>query len=216
MKRIAILILSGVVLSLNIYAQKVRFGITADPKLNWVNSMETKVLGNTLLPSINYGLMIERFFTDNYAFSTGLSIDHLSSKIRCTDTFNVKISGKSDSLMPSSTYDIRSNYLKIPLGLKLLTREIGYFRIYADIAFVPEILLRSTIYSKDEKLGDFQKETSLINLSYQFALGIEYSLGGTTSIHAGLIYSNGFSDITRFDDDKVMTNNMGLRLGLIF
>jgi hypothetical protein len=60
----------------------------------------------------------------------------------------------------------------------------------------------------------------MFNLSYHITAGIEYSLGGTTAIVAGLNFDNNFLDITKDNGnqpvDKISQRIISFRLGVNF
>jgi hypothetical protein len=63
---------------------------------------------------------------------------------------------------------------------------------------------------------DAANEMHWYNLGYYIGGGVEYSIGGTTAIVAGLTYKNGFLDVTEKENLKLTTGNLSLRLGILF
>jgi hypothetical protein len=118
-----------------------------------------------------------------------------------------------DSAKYNSSYKL--TYIQLPVGLKFLSNEIGYTTFYAHLGFLPEFCVDAKLeLDRDENIYD---DMNLFNLSYYFGGGIEYSLGGSTAINIGLIYKNGFVDITDTKpNDKVTMSNIAFRAGLIF
>ena len=133
----------------------------------------------------------------------------------------VTISTGSDGnirINPGTTVSYNLKYISIPLALKLKTNDIGYFTYYAQLGFNTQINIGSRANSTDESLSrdNVSKEVNLLNLSYFFGGGIEYNVGGQTSLTGGLFYNNGFIDVLSNNRYKANINYLTLRLGVIF
>jgi len=68
----------------------------------------------------------------------------------------------------------------------------------------------------DEKNIKATKATKMFNLGWHFGTGAQYSLGGNTSLFAGLTFLNTFFDITKHSKDKITSNNLSFQIGVIF
>ncbi len=203
--------------SLTIKAQNPRISVTADPQFVWLASDNEKDRREGLMMGINTGLETDFFFAERYAFTTGITLDNLGGKLSYSDTTRITVSG-SEYLIPSGTMiKQRIQYLGIPLGLKLKTQEIGYSTYFVKLGFTPMINIRSR--GRGGVLPDkvnFAGETNLLNLNYFFSLGVEYSLGGTTSLFGGLGYSSGFMDVTKRPEHKITTRSLFIKSGILF
>jgi hypothetical protein len=60
------------------------------------------------------------------------------------------------------------------------------------------------------------QEINLINLSYNFGGGVEYNIGGQTSLMLGVFFNNGFADVLSNNDYKSAINFLSLRVGMLF
>jgi len=210
-----------ITITFSAYSQEtgVRFGITADPVISWLNpdvsSVDSK--GNRL--GFNIGLTVDKFFANNYALATGISIFNgggsLSYKNGFTD-FD-KNNGSVD-VSPNAKVTYKLQYLHIPVGMKLFTNEIGYSTFYGQLGFNTMFNVKSTGISSDGKIDNenISKEVNFINLGYHIGAGVEYGLGGNTRLTAGLMFMNGFTDITTLGSDKVVLQNILIKLGVIF
>lgn len=215
MKRLILLIaIAGI--SLNLFSADntdLRFGINLDPQLSWGTTTNDTVDPKGPNGGFNFGFFVDYFFADNYAFTTGASINNVNAKIKYIDDIKFRSTGTEHSRV-DFTYKLQ--YVNVPLGLKFLSNQIGYMRIYANVGVVPQI--RVSAKTKFDTETDIQDDIRLFNGSYYFAGGIEYSLGGSTALKGGLVYKNGMVDITdhEYPDDNLKLMNFALRLGIVF
>jgi hypothetical protein len=104
------------------------------------------------------------------------------------------------------------------VGLKLKTNEIGYFTYFAELGFAQEINIGSRANSSGSDLNktNVPKETNLLNMSYFFGGGVEYNIGGSTSLVAGIFYNNGFVDVLSNNHHKAVLSYLSFRAGVLF
>jgi len=104
--------------------------------------------------------------------------------------------------------------------LKFKTKEIGYLTYFAHLGLTTQMNIKATGTSSDanSSLADdnISDEINFFNLGYHIGAGAEYSIGGNTALVFGLMYTNGFTDITSSSDDKITTAGIALRLGILF
>lgn len=200
MNRNILLIVLLSISSLLFSQNKLKISVFANPCINWINSDNSNT--ETASPTIGFdaGLMVDKFFAERYAVSTGASIGSFGGEM--------KIDG-----FEKHRYNI--NYISFPLGLKLKTKEIGYFTYYANLGFLAQINYRATDYYNTETHNVWDN-TKLFNLGYHFGLGTEYGLGGDAALILGLKYSNGFLDIINNRDGVQSISSMAVVLGILF
>jgi hypothetical protein len=203
------------ILFANTYAQqKIRFSVFANPCINWLQSDNKSVVSGSSAIGFDAGLTVDKYFAENYAFSSGISITSLGGNLSFNDPVTFK--NASASIVGASV-KYKLQYITVPLGIKLKTKQIGYFTYFANLGFNLQMNIRAIGTSNDGALNDnISNEVNLLNLGYFFSAGAEYSLGGNTSAIFGLTYSNGFIDITNNDNAKITTSGLALRLGLMF
>jgi len=185
-----------------------RLGLTASPNIGWI-SLDTRGVnsdGNRI--GFRYGVIADFGFTENYAFSTGLFLNHTGGKI----SFPTSTVSDGNTSIGSTESEIKLQYLDLPLTLKLRTNEIGYITYYGQIGFDLSINIGAkadanvkdsngnTLFTTDnEKItGDI----NLFKLGLHVGAGAEYNLSGNTSILVGLSYHNGFTNIMDFEVPK--------------
>ena len=203
-------------------SQGIRFGIFFDPNIAWMKPDISDVKNAGSRMGFKVGLSFEKYFTENYAFFSGISIQHLGGKLKYADSISFTAQNITEMLPEGSTITYKLQYVSVPLGLKLKTNEIGYLTYYGNLGLHPQVLIKATgdILQSDITNSSIKDEVNIFNLGYYIGMGAEYSLGGSTAICIGLYYTNGFLDVTTDHDnkpsDKVVMNNVTLNLGIIF
>jgi hypothetical protein len=201
--------------------QGLQFGIFVDPQVAWMSSDNNEVTSNGSRIGFNFGLALHNFFTENYAFTTGISLNHVGGKLRHADSTFFRTQEGVDTLLPGTTISYKLQYLNVPIGLTLKTNEIGYMTYFAQLGIDVQFNLKAVGDEsngfEDEKIND---EVNLFNLGYHFGIGMEYSLGGNTSIVLGLSFSQSLIDVTKDfanqPEDRIVLNNLALRVGVNF
>ncbi|WP_430810923.1 MULTISPECIES: porin family protein [unclassified Carboxylicivirga] len=207
MRHIASLITFLILFSNALNAQdgkRTRLSFVLSPQISWLNSDEATVDGNGNLFGYNFGLVMDRFFAPNYAFTTGLTVNTTGGKLEYT---------ASEVVPATHNTTYRLKYLEVPLALKLLTNEFHRSRYYGQFGL-------STQYNIKTNDGDgnsINSEVKFFDMGYQIGGGMEYSLGGSTYMMLGLIYNGGFMDVTDHKvDDKATLNRLIIQFGIIF
>jgi hypothetical protein len=237
------IILATLAISLGITAKaQLKIGVRVAPQMTWSTSDNKNTGTNGTRINAAYGLMLDYFFTENYAlgtefsiqsFGTNLNVDrNRYSSITYTDNNVVKTISNIDDLK----YDYQLRYITIPLILKMRTKEIGNLRYYAEFGYASGFLIRSKAdVSMDQlqltnvNINDPDKEDQFeINTqkysdkvsSYRgsliFGAGVQYNLFGSSMLIAGLRYDNGFTSFTKDDRWSTSLSNVALNIGVLF
>jgi len=168
------------------------------------------------------GINIRKFFSPNYAFSTGISLENAGGRLISSDTVEMKFPNFTSTVLPGKPVVYKLQYLTVPVGLKLQTNQIGYFTLFSDIGLDPKVLVggKADIPSLDISGENATEELRTFNISYHIMAGIEYSLGGTTAVVIGLGFDNNFLDVTKDKgnqlNDKVSHKILKFRFGINF
>jgi hypothetical protein len=211
---------------LNSYSQpKIGFGLHFDPVISWFSSDIKEVQNKGSRPGFNFGLTYYRYFSPNYAFSTGISLISAGGRLVSSDATVMKLDNSnygSVIVLPGESVVYKIKYLAFPVGLKLQTNQIGYITVFSDIGLDPKIVLGGKVDIPSLDISDEKamNELRIFNLSFHITAGIEYSLGGSTALVFGLNFENNFFDITKDTGiqpvDRVSHNMLGFRLGVNF
>ncbi|MGB3799198.1 MAG: porin family protein [Lewinella sp.] len=239
--------------SLTVAAQynPIQLGIQLSPTFSYLTTDNNLIESDGTNLGLKLGLMAEYYFQDNYSIHTGLNI-HFGSggALRYDDSNNgfqyVDIWQESlDETFPTpptrddlvgATFDYSLQYVEIPLGLTLRTREFGYIRYFVR----PSLALGINTGSKGSVEGvpgidgseNFKigSEVNPINLSWGFGGGIEYAISTTSSLIGGIGFQSGFLDVTKDsgtevlrtgrsageDDSSAKLKNIVIMLGIMF
>lgn len=222
MKKIILSTLFFCAILATVQAQEFRFGLTASPVFDWARVDGGLYEGEGTKVGFQYGLIFDQTIgsVERYAFSTGIIINYANTGVSVTDTAT-DITG---------TWSARSQYLEIPLTIRLRTNEINYFSYYGQFGLTPGFCIKSrgdlvvdnvtiaedvNLREKDNLTGS---QYQLFNVSLTLGIGAEYSIAENTNILAGIFFQNGFAN---FIDDDVDDNNaylkqIGIRLGVLF
>ncbi len=193
-------------------AQDFYLGFRADPNIGFFQSDDKRFKSDGSKIGFNFGLIADYKLTDNYLFGTGLTINSMGGKFINTESASVT----------RSEYSLR--YLEIPLTLKLRTNEIGYSKYFGQFGLTTGVNVRARSKGEVNTAGvitafdniDVTKDINILRLGLLIGGGIEYSLGGRTSLIGGLSYNNGLTDITDQKDFKVVNSYVALNLGIVF
>jgi hypothetical protein len=216
-----IVLLFAVLMNLSVaFAQSdLRLGINLDMMASWLTPKSNHIDNDGARPGIGGGLVVEYYFHKNYGFVTGLNLTAMGGNVLYDDEVGIK-TGNDESVLlePGSTVSYRLNYLSIPVGLKLKTNEIGYFTYFAQLGLMQQINVGAKASSTHTLLNkdNVGEEINLFEMGYFFGGGLEYNVGGQTSLYAGVFYKNGFTDVLSTPDHKAVLNNLTLRVGVLF
>lgn len=227
-------------LSLSIMAQDdLRFGFQLSPSFSWMNTNTSKINPSGTNLGLKLGMTGEYYFRENYAFTSGIGF-YFNNGGTLLHDFGGSYWPNSD--LPSSLDTLPNNvklkysiqYLEIPVGLKLRTREFGYLRYFMEPAITIGLktqargTLEGTGVTSDEKYN-IRREVNALNLAWGITAGVEYSISDNTSLIGGLGFQVGFTDATDdkgqvFDPErgtvrersKGTNNSITIRLGILF
>lgn len=198
-------------------AKKVALGLGFSPTINWFGGAAGGVESNGNRIGFNYGLIADLNFGENYAFSTGLFINHGGGKVK--SEYNI------DSLKYSVENEIKIQSVRIPLTLRMMTKEIGWFRYYGKFGFNLDYTYDATalvrVNGGSESEEDIRADISPFNLSLSLGAGMLYNISGTTNLVIGVSYNNGLFDVLEGksgsgDDIKATADQFALNLGVLF
>lgn len=208
---------------INTHAQGVRFGVFANPLISWIKTDVSRIGNDGCRLGINVGLMIDRFFTEHYAFSSGISIRSMGGALMYTEGKSIfrSSNGEISGLPIHTSVKYKLQYIHIPLAIKLRTTEIGYTTYYAHVGLDPMINIKANADIKSLQATNIgvNREINSIYIGYHIGAGLEYRIIGNTSFTTGITYINGFTDVTENNSassEKAVMHSFELQLGIIF
>lgn len=207
-----------ILISITLNAQEVKFGVHIDPKICWLSPESRDVSSQGSVFGFSGGLIVDRYFQDNYAFATGVSMGTQGGKLQYGYDLPLEVYDNVDTLGEGTTLKYNLQYITIPVGLKLKSNQIGYTTFYVNLGFTNQVNIKAKAStSNTDELNDdsIRNEINWFDMGYYFGGGIEYALSKDTSVLLGVIYRNGFLDVTSASPN-VNSRVLSLRLGILF
>lgn len=204
-----------ITLGSDLFAQdrKVVFGLTASPLISWMKADNAAISKGKVRAGLEYGLLMDINFTQNYAIGTGTTI--------IMEGGNLGFGG--------ATTTFKLQYFQLPVVMKLRTNQIGYITYFGQFGILPAFRIRARVDVDLPGSADIENEniikdnnainatSNFFNLSLQVGGGIEWNFAGNTALVLGIIYNNGFvNQLDDTDDDKVLINSLLLRAAVNF
>jgi opacity protein-like surface antigen len=197
---------------------QLRFSVFADPQISWLRP-ETRLAESAgVRAGIDVGLEMDNYFSDNYAFSTGLSLNSLGGRLKFNEEIDIQFNGSTRTIDPGDVVVYKLQYLNVPVGMKFTTREIGYTTIFVKLGLGGHFNIKSyaDIAAQDISGESLSDEIELFNLSYHFGAGIQYSFGGQSALVCGFEYRHRFMDVASNQAFIALLNTFALKIGLLF
>lgn len=241
----------AIVLGLILFTQfamsqnKFRFGLKVTPSINWLKPSDTKKFASNG-SSIGFGggLTAEYMISENFSFYSGLELQSEKGKIDFEPNDNstevyyfmnkdysfTSITEVNGNYEPDDTnsHQIRlknrvysNNYVSIPLGIKMKTKEIGYMTYFGEFGLNLAFRTGTKIKDDVDYLSNVQAQADLndisevnmdkdmqpIRVQLRFGLGTEYKISEGTSIFGGLHYNLGFTNVVKGDSKYLVSPN---------
>lgn len=204
-------------------AQKIRFGVFAEPVISWFSTDTKETKNDGSRAGFNFGFTFNKYFSKNYSFSTGVTLLSAGGRLLHPDsTIVMEFNNFNTQVLKGNSIVYRIHYISVPIGLKFESNQIGYLTFFADLGMDPKIVIsgKADIPSASVSGESAMKELNRVNLSYHIMGGIEYSLGGTTGLFFALGFDNNFLDLTkdinRQPVDRVSHKMLKFRFGVNF
>lgn len=239
------LLLTGTALLAQPIQGDLRFGFQLSPTFSSMTTDNNQINGDGTNLGLKLGLISEFYFRDNYSFSTGLNF-HLNAggTLFYEDSYDrVSIWGEAVSevldtarFAGGTSFKYNLQFVEIPLGLTLRTREFGYLRYFIRPAFNIGIVtqargnVKNTNQLDPEESFNIASAVNGVNLSWGIGAGVEYSISPNTALVGGIGFQSGFADLTtdnnttltragrspREDDSRGKLNSIVITLGFMF
>lgn len=125
--------------------QEWKIALHVDPNISWMKPENKNIEQGGSVMRFGFGIMIDKMFTENYAFGTGFNVfrtgGELSYLYRTTYTKDGASAATKVVANRVRTYNLQ--YIEIPLTLKLRTNEIGYITYWAQMGLGLGINIRA-------------------------------------------------------------------------
>ncbi|MEO0732313.1 MAG: porin family protein [Bacteroidota bacterium] len=230
------------------HAQRdLKFGIQASPTFSGMTTDNNLINRDGTNLGLKLGLIGEYYIAESYSIHTGIGFhfnaggtlfydDRFTSVDIWETALDEVLLTPPDSLPGGSGFKYDLQYVEIPIGLTLRTREFGYLRYYVRPALHLGFLTRSRgsltnsgLIDSEENF-DISKEVNGVNLGWSLGAGVEYSLSTSTALVGGLAFQSGFADVTTDrdafvtregrsrtqDDSRGKINSIVIMIGVMF
>jgi hypothetical protein len=218
-----------------------RFGLKGELAFDWLNSDNpNKILNNGVGLGYDWGMQLEFRLADNFSFVSGLSLRTASYKINYKDASEAdpimyildrnselverKEDGSFDTLNHRmylmDTRNFKTNYVTIPLLIKMKTKEIGYLTYFgqfgANLGFATksrandsgrQIITDTSSVNYGQFITAYENENinvskSVVPLRAGLVVGggAEYNISGSTSLFFSLHYNHNFISYLKAND----------------
>ncbi len=220
MGKIAVPALFLICIAASVYAQEdVRFGFQASPTFGWMNTDNNRINSSGLNLGLKLGMTGEFYFRENYAITSGIgfwfnaggTLLHEYGGIYWDPAILPPGVNPEMPTMVKLKYGIQ--FVEIPIGLKMRTREFGYNRYFIEPALTLGFKTQARGTATGTGLGDqvekinIRKEVNPLNMSWGINGGVERSISESTSIVLGAGFQIGFADLTRNKNTRVFDPN---------
>lgn len=206
--------------------RKFRMGLNVAPAVDFFTTSTDGIGGDAVRFKFGAGVMAEYAITNNYAFTFGLEWKGAGAALAYENAYyesqQQSTKGETFRLM-SRNY--RNDYINIPITMKLMTNEIGYFTYFAQVGADLSVLVSSK--AKDtgaflDTLGaidpnsveidyhDVYSQTSFANVRLRVGAGAEWNFSGNTSLVFSVTYHHGFIDVLRDADNEDVADSEGI------
>jgi len=201
----------------SVFGQGFKFGILFDPTITWLRSDVKDVIPDQARLGFDFGLSADYYFARNYAFATGISLFNTGGTLLYVNgVLNFRTRNGNIEIASGDKIKYKVQYIRIPVAIKLKTHMIGRFIYSVNIGFDPMIRVSAGADFNKEKSIRVNDEINFLNMGWHFGGGAQYSLGGEVSLFGGISLMNTFADMTRPMHDRITSNNLTLRIGIMF
>lgn len=220
----ALILILITALPARILSQELEFAIHADPVISWMGSNESEYTGMGPRAGFDVGLNVLHFFADNYAISSGISFVSAGGRQSVSEDHTMVFTNFTRTIPAGDEIRYNLKYMNIPVGIRLQTNQVGYFKYFTDLGFDVRMLIKSTIDLPTLQISNenARNEVYGLNAGWHLGGGIEYELPIDASLIAGLSYAQDFFDVTKDLKDVYQHNDRStlrmfrIRLGLKF
>ena len=209
----------GIILFLatsSVFGQGFKFGIFFDPTITWLRSDVSDVKRDKARVGFDLGMSADYYFSQNYAFASGISLFNIGGTLKYANGVTLHTKDGNKPVESGGRVKYKVQYLKIPGAIKFKTHMIGRIVYSANLGLDPMIRVSARVNYDDVKNVKANKETKFLNFGCHFGIGAQYSLGEDAAIFGGLSFMNTMADMTKADHDRITSNNLVFRIGVMF
>lgn len=208
-----------------------RFGLKLAPNIGWISPDSEGYVKDGTVPGFSWGFISDFTITENYFVGTGFNVNYLNGKLQYPDSLQINDSTTHIGTLKRK-YNLR--YIELPLTLKMKTNKFNNIQFYGQIGFSLGFNIKAKAkddfsyeaggqYMSESNERDISDEITFLRGALVLGGGIEYYVDNSTSIIAGITFSNGISNVLKGENDvdpsieqKAVPHYIELTLGVIF
>ncbi len=195
------------------------FGFKVAPNIGWMNPDPKEYKRDGASVGFAWGFIAEFHLMENYAILTGFDVAYVYSGMEFPYTMEINQVDQNGTL--NRFYKLK--YIEVPIALKMRTNEFGKFRFYGVVGLGTSFLIDGKAddefkypgNSMTEKKVDIYDKMTFMRESLIIEAGLEYLISGSTILHFGPKFDNGFTNILK-GDDKATNNYFEFSIGIVF
>ena len=199
-----------------LFGQGFKLGVFFDPTVSWLRSDVEDVKREQARVGFDFGVSADYFFSQNYAFATGISLYNTGGTLKYNNPYLLRTKDGSVQIATGGNVKYKIQYIKIPVALKFKTHMIGRYIYSVNLGFDPMLRVSARANYSNVKNVKATQATNLFNLGLHFGAGAQYSLGKDFAVFGGLTFMSTLLDMTSPAHDKITSNNLIFRIGLMF
>jgi len=122
-----------------------KIGLKAAPQITWGTADNKNTSSNGIRLNVGYGLMVDYYFTNNYALATEICINSygVNHNIKKDRYDHITFGGVTYANTDDIKFDYRLQYMQIPILLRMRTNEVNRSSYYAEFGFGLGLLTRA-------------------------------------------------------------------------
>jgi len=204
------------------------FGFKAGPTMGWMKPDAQGYESSGVKAGFTWGFIADFFLMENYGIKTGFDVVFLNAGLKMPATVVNSEEDMNGTL--DRTYHLK--YVQIPLTFKMQTKELGKFRVFGEIGLGTNFLIGAKADDdftadngeviSDEDV-DIYDDVTFMKMSLIIGAGVDFNLGGSTKLFAGITFNNGFMNILNGQNtqdptinNKALANYLALEVGIVF
>jgi hypothetical protein len=208
----------------------IKMGLKIAPNIGWMTPGTKGYTSDGARFGGTIGFMSDFYFSENYAFSTGLNFQYINGSLNYHDSLQVAEQNSYVLRYGEITSLYKIMYIEIPLMIKMSTKTFGKMSYFGQIGLGTGFRLNAnkkddfqpTVGEPQELSYEYNGGTTLIRESVLIGLGAEYHLDESSRVLFGISYSNSLNNVltgTNYSTNEVEKSHLNyveLNIGFIF
>lgn len=230
MKRIALIISMVALFSLQGFSQKgsYSFGLKIGPTFDWASAGSTAAKNEGMRMGVTMGGIIDHYFTQHIAFSSGINFIQWRGHYQFTDLRYVD--DFLEEVPLSIDRRVQATYIEVPLKVKVKAEVIEGWKAFAEAGVGFSINLNDKtkdayeyywVSSIDNVFSEsYFYEYRRLQAALNFGIGAEYQINRKFGVFAQISFNHALTntftkDMEERTGSNLQTNFIGLEVGIM-